>query len=189
MAILYKSMNAEMCQNGFQFKKNVWYKIDDELNICHTGFHASKNIIEAMSYVNCEILAKVKVRGESIIQDDKQCWSEMKILKTWKWDKKKSLKLAIYAAESVLPNFEKEYPDDDRPRKAIEAAKKVLRQDSKKNREAARSAAESAARSAARSARSARSAARSAAEPETRKKYQTTLNKYHNYILKELLNN
>jgi hypothetical protein len=35
-------------------------------------------------------------------------------------------KIAIYAAELVLPIFEEKYPDDKRPRQAIEAKKKWL---------------------------------------------------------------
>ena len=40
-------------------------------------------------------------------------------------DKQSAVGFAIYCAEKVLPIFEKEYPDDDRPRKAIEAAKNI----------------------------------------------------------------
>lgn len=36
------------------------------------------------------------------------------------------INLAIYAAEQVLESFEKEHPTDDRPRKAIQAAKDFL---------------------------------------------------------------
>jgi len=38
-------------------------------------------------------------------------------------DKQLSVRLAIFCAERVLHLFEEKYPDDDRPRKAIEAAK------------------------------------------------------------------
>jgi hypothetical protein len=48
--------------------------------------------------------------------------------------RKQYLAYAIYAAEQVLDICEKEHPGDDRPRKAIEAAKKVLKKDSQKNR-------------------------------------------------------
>ena len=41
--------------------------------------------------------------------------------------KEQSVKIAIYAAEQVIGIFEKKYPKDDRPRKAIEAAKKYLK--------------------------------------------------------------
>ena len=45
------------------------------------------------------------------------------------------LNYAIYSAEQVIGIFEKKHPDD-RPRKAIEAAKKVLKDDTEENREA-----------------------------------------------------
>ena len=38
-------------------------------------------------------------------------------------DRQLSVDLAIFCAERVLPIFEAKYPNDDRPRKAIEAAK------------------------------------------------------------------
>ena len=40
----------------------------------------------------------------------------------------------IFIAEQVLPIFENKYPNDDRPRKAIKAAKKMSKLDSKENR-------------------------------------------------------
>lgn len=46
-------------------------------------------------------------------------------------DKTQKIKYAIYAAEQVLGIFEKEYPNDDRPRKAIEAVKKYLKNPSR----------------------------------------------------------
>jgi hypothetical protein len=45
--------------------------------------------------------------------------------------------IAIYAAEQVLPLFTAEYPNDDRPQKAINAAKAVLLNDTPENRAAA----------------------------------------------------
>ena len=47
---------------------------------------------------------------------------------------------AVYAAELVLPIWEKKYPDDKRPRKAIEAAKRCIDDPSDENKEAARAA-------------------------------------------------
>jgi hypothetical protein len=52
--------------------------------------------------------------------------------------------IAIFAAEQVLPIFEKKYPKEFRPRKAIEAAKAVLKNDTPKNRKAAYAAADAA---------------------------------------------
>jgi hypothetical protein len=58
---------------------------------------------------------------------------------------KKRLKFAIYAASPVLLLYEKKYPKDDRPRKAIEAVKKCIKNPSTKNKNAAANAADAAA--------------------------------------------
>jgi len=144
------------------WKLNEW-KHEDKINLCNSGFHCSKEIWEAFSYVQGEILAEVEVKGESSISDDKEVYSDMRIVKMYKWQKKDSVALSIYSAELCLKNFEKFYPDDKRPREAIEAAKKWVLEPTRENESAARSA-KSAARSAESAARSAESAAWSAAE-------------------------
>lgn len=48
---------------------------------------------------------------------------------------------AIYAAKLVLPIFEETYPDDNRPREAIKAAERYLKNPTKKNKAEALSAA------------------------------------------------
>ena len=154
-------------ENGdTSWKLNEWQKYEGELDMCHAGFHCSKGKYQAFSYVQGEILAQVEVKGKSIKEKDKEVWSEMRVVKLWKWQKKDSVALAIYSAELVIDNFEKVYPDDKRPREAIEAAKRYLKDPSEKNRSAAESAESAAwsAASAAWSAASAASAAASAAE-------------------------
>ena len=47
------------------------------------------------------------------------------------------VKYAIYAAECVIDIYEKKYPDDNRPRKAIEAAKKCIENPNEENKLAA----------------------------------------------------
>ena len=136
----------------------VWKK-EDNISICNRGFHASKTPLQAIGYVAGEILAEVEVRGKSIKEDDKEVWSEMRITKAWHWTKADSVALSIYSAELCLDNFEKAFPDDKRPREAIEAAKKWLLEPTPENESAAWSA-----------AWSARSAARSAAESAAYKK-------------------
>ena len=66
--------------------------------------------------------------------------------------KKKAVMVAIYSARLSLKDFENKYPDDKRPRQAIEAAETVLKKDNKETRSAALSAAWSGAESAAWSA-------------------------------------
>jgi hypothetical protein len=58
---------------------------------------------------------------------------------------KQKIQYAIYAAEQVIEIYEKKYPDDNRPRKAIEAAKAYLKSPTKKNKDAAAYAADAAA--------------------------------------------
>ena len=159
-----------------EWKIGEW-KHEDKIDMCHSGFHCSKKIWEAFSYVQGEILAKVEVKGESKSDEDKEVYTDMRIIRAWKWQKKVSVELAIYSAELCIDGFEKVYPNDNRPRKAIEAAKKWLLEPTKENQSAAWSAAwsarsawsaawsaaESAAESVAESARSAWSAAWSAA--------------------------
>lgn len=53
---------------------------------------------------------------------------------------KNQLRYAIYAAESVIEIFEEKYPNDNRPRLAIAAAKKVLKNNTQSNRASATSA-------------------------------------------------
>jgi len=57
---------------------------------------------------------------------------------------KQRKQFTIYAAKEVLHIFEAEYPNDDRPRLAIEAAKRALESNTPANREAARDAADAA---------------------------------------------
>jgi len=56
------------------------------------------------------------------------CWAIPRLFKI----KKDRVRFAIYCAELALPIFEKEYPNDKRPRQAIQAAKSWLKNPNKK---------------------------------------------------------
>ncbi len=144
------------------WKIGEWQHVEDRLVICNRGLHASKKIFEAFSYVPGEVLARVEVKGKHIDEKDKSVYSDMRIIEAYKWTKKDSVALSIFAAELCLKEFEKLYPDDKRPREAIEAARAVLAHDTAKNRSDAWSAARSAESDAWSAARSAESAAWSA---------------------------
>ena len=146
MKLRYKFLNKGFkSSNGDEkWKMGKWKTFKGELSMCNAGFHCSKKPYEAFSYVQGPILARVEVKGRHLSDDDKECWEKMRIVKAWKWTKKDSVSLAIYAAKLVLPIFEKEYPDDKIPREAIEAAIKYLKNPSKKNRMAAGAAADAA---------------------------------------------
>jgi len=65
----------------------------------------------------CEECEDVKVGG-------RLSWANWLVTKVMSHENK--IRYAIFAAEQVIEIFEKEYPYDKRPRKAIEAAKKYL---------------------------------------------------------------
>jgi len=151
--------------DGHQWAIGKWQKTDCR-ELCH-GFNCSRRIIDAMYYVHGEILAEVEVKGRHFVGDDKSAHEGMRIIHAWHWTQADSVALAILSAEMVLENFEKVYPDDDRPRKAIEAARNYLDSPTEKNRSAAESAAWSAWSAVMSAARAARSAAWSARSAES----------------------
>ena len=146
---LYKFLRTGLKSDSgnHEWKVGEWYH-EDKVDICNLGFHASKTPLQALGYVQGEILAEVEVKGDSDIQDDKECWSDMRIVKAYHWKKADSVAFSIFAAESCIKNYEQVYPNDSRPRDAIEAAKKWLAEPTKANESAAWSAARSAAWSA-----------------------------------------
>ncbi len=175
MNTLWKSFKADFKNNNgnIDWKIGQWFHQDGEIKACQNGFHGSKRIIDAIQFVDCEIIAVVEVKGKSDKSEkDKQAWSDMKIVKAYEWDKTASVKLAIFAAEQVIDIYEKEYPKDDRPRKAIEAAKTYLKNPTEENKQAARAA-----------WAAARAAAWAAARADK------ILDKCEEYILKEIIPN
>ena len=71
--LLWKSMQAGMKSSKGNIKWEVgkWEKCES-VSMCNSGFHASERMIDAMKYINCEVLAQVEVRGKSEIGSDKQ---------------------------------------------------------------------------------------------------------------------
>ena len=102
-------------------------KIGKNPKCCEAGgYHASRRIIDAIKFVQGPILAEVEVNGLSDVKSEKECWERMTVVRTFDWSPIKSVKMAIFSAESVLGIFEKKYPNDTRPRVAIEAAKAYI---------------------------------------------------------------
>lgn len=160
----YKFLETGLKSQGgdVSWKKGKWLKYEGDLSMCGAGFHCFQTIWQAFSFVQGPLLALVEVDGKSIVEDEKEVWSEMRVIRTWRWTKKDSVALAVYAAGLVLGNYEKEYPNDKRPRNAINAAKKWLRTGSRSGLSAAESAASAAASAAESPAWSAASAVWSA---------------------------
>ena len=85
-----------------------------------------------------KVLKKLIRTGER----EKLEWANWTIVRGMEY--KQYVAYGIFAAEQVLELFEKKYPEDKRPRVAIEAVKKCLSDPSEKNKAAAGAAARAA---------------------------------------------
>ena len=80
---------------------------------------------------------------EKLITEKKLEWANWLIVRFLETHEDK-IRYAVFASEQVLDIFEKEYPGDDRPRKAIEAAQVVIADNTGTTREAAGAAGDAA---------------------------------------------
>ena len=74
-----------------KWKVGKWYEYDGDIEMCKSGFHCSKGIYQAFSHIRGEILAEVEVAGKHEVQDDKEAWEKMRVVRSWKWTKKDSI--------------------------------------------------------------------------------------------------
>jgi hypothetical protein len=72
---------------------------------------------------------------EQLIKEDRLNWANWTICRIFTYEQK--IKYAIFAAEQVIDIYEKKYPNNDSPRKAIIAAKTYLESPTEKNKKAA----------------------------------------------------
>ena len=114
---------------------------------CLAGVEAFKNQKEKDSLKILKNLIRVK----------KLAWANWLVARVMTY--KQYVSYAVFAAEQVIGIFEKKYPDDNRPRAAINAAKKCIKNPTKKNKAAADAAATDAAYAAADAAYAAADAA------------------------------
>ena len=131
---------------------------------------ACQEAVEQWENEGCEPdLIKVLNR---CIKLKKYDWGNWLIVRKMTYEQ--SVSYAVFAAEQAIDIYEKKYPDDKRPRQAIDAAKACIKNPSVENKAAAEAAeaaswaaaeaAEAASWAAARAARAAARAARAAAE-------------------------
>jgi len=48
---------------GMNWKLGVWEHTDGNINACSNGFHCSKEVWQAFSYIQGQVLARVEVKG------------------------------------------------------------------------------------------------------------------------------
>ena len=124
-----KSCNGGKCKwslpsEGFTGK---WMPpVEGKLEMCSRGYHIVKaeDILDWVKE-DCEIFG-VEPKGKVTYGDNKGICRSARLIKKLKWDDRIARSFACDCAERVLPIFEKEYPNDKRPRAAIEAARGYL---------------------------------------------------------------
>ena len=146
--------------SGFDFTEYLpadqpgkWLPKVDKLEMCKSGYHACKKA-DVFEWLEAQMY-EVEFSGKKLKGDNKDCAQEMRFIRKIESYNDKTLRLfACWCVEEVLPIYEKEYPNDNRPRSAIEVAKRYANGKATKDelyaaRDAARDAAWDAARDAA----------------------------------------
>jgi len=123
--------NDGSCVNGGKGKWHLpkgnkpgrWMpEIEGELELCENGYHICRRE-DLVNWLD-EAIFEVEFKGEIIEGDGKCVVRKARLVrKLDTWNEKTARLFAADCAERVLPIFEREYPDDDRPRKAIQAAR------------------------------------------------------------------
>jgi len=104
------------------WKPGKWMPVLTDLVPCKHGYHLCRenDLLQWLGPLICI----AEGRGEQIVCDDKVVFAQARLLSIRKiWDERTARLFAADCAENVLPIWEKEYPDDLRPRKAIIAAR------------------------------------------------------------------
>ena len=83
------------------------WKYRKEILICEKGFHASEYILDALSNMPENTLARVEVAGEFVKWDNKSVHQRMRIIEAKKWKIRDSKELGLFVAEKFLQIFEK----------------------------------------------------------------------------------
>ena len=149
-------------------KPGKWLPKVDNLELCESGYHVT-DAEHLINWIDGNQLFEVETNGKVLQGNDKITCKQIRLVRQIKGWHDKNLRLfACWCAEQVLPIYEHEYPDDNRPRKAIEASRAyasgaVSMEELSVARDAAWAAALAAARAAAWAGDAAWDAARAAA--------------------------
>jgi hypothetical protein len=99
-----------------------WMPAIKNIRPCARGYHFVN--IEQLPQWLGPTLYEIEVRGQIIHQADKSVAEQARLIrKVETWNDKTLRLYAADCAERVLGLYEKQYPKDDRPRKAIQAAR------------------------------------------------------------------
>ena len=94
---------------------------------CVRGYHVCDGPADVLHWLG-PVIYEVEVRGTQIRHDCKTVAEQARLVRRVDgWNERTAWMFAADCAEAVLPIFERERPEDDRPRKAIEAARAYAR--------------------------------------------------------------
>jgi hypothetical protein len=101
-----------------------WMPAIDKIELCTRGYHVceARDILHWIKQ-DCQIF-EAENAGASIEGDNKTVCSQVRLTRQMAWSDSISRLFAADCAEHVLHFYEDKYPDDNRPRKAIEAARR-----------------------------------------------------------------
>ena len=103
-------------------KPGGWMPKIKDIVPCKRGYHLCRSE-DLIQWLNVEIY-EAEGRGKSIRDKDKDVFEQAQLIrKIESWNEKTARLFAADCAEHVLPIFEKTFPDDKRPREAIQAAR------------------------------------------------------------------
>jgi hypothetical protein len=127
--MLYKITAADgsSCHGGTgKWTPNRWRSVKGKLVPCENGLHLCE-VADLPKWLRFDgTVWEAETDGETIRADDKTVARRARITrKVGILNHRLLVEWACLCAERVLPEFEKKYPKDDRPRKAIETARKV----------------------------------------------------------------
>ena len=96
--------------------------ITGKLVLCERGYHSSPTPWHALAFAPGPVLCLVEISEPVARETDKQVSATRKLVKAVNIDRELRL-FAADEAERVLYLFERQFPGDDRPRKAIQVAR------------------------------------------------------------------
>ena len=96
-------------------------EVQGDLTLCANGYHVT-DIDHLLDWLNATIY-EAEPSKEMLKGDDKVVCRSVRLLRKLHWDDRIARLFACDCAEHVLSIYEKNYPDDKRPRHAIEVAR------------------------------------------------------------------
>ena len=97
-------------------------EVQGGLKFCANGYHLAREQ-DLLRWLNASIY-EAEPSEEMIEGDGKVVCRSVRLLRKTPWSQQTAVLFACDCAERVLPIYEKSYPNDQRPRQAIETARK-----------------------------------------------------------------